>query len=136
MELSLRYVKATREFYVPALDRMQRQSETNKQGSSEDLVDFPEACAYLIRSAGERAFDTYEELLSHGLSKELARTVLPLGTYTEWFSQMNLRMLLHLLGLRTDPHAQHEVRVYAAAMLELAEEHFPTAVAAWRESRE
>ena len=34
-ELSLRYVKATREFYVPALDRMQRQSETNKQGSAD-----------------------------------------------------------------------------------------------------
>lgn len=134
-EISLRYVKATQEFYIPALDRMQKQSESNKQGSSDELVEQPEECAALIHQSGMRAFHTYEQLLQRGLSKELARTVLPLGTYTEWFSQMNLRMFLHMMGLRLDPHAQYEVRAYAEAMMTLAKEHFPVTIAAWERSR-
>jgi thymidylate synthase (FAD) len=130
-EISLRYVQATREFYVPALDRMQRQSTTNKQGSSSELVDSPEICAKVIWDSGNRAFDDYELLLREGLAKELARTVLPLGTYTEWFAQMNLHNFFHMLSLRLDPHAQYESRVYADAMLELARPAFPTTIAAW-----
>ncbi len=134
-EISLRYVKAAREFYVPALDRMQRQSETNKQGSAPELVDDPGYCASVIAEAGKIAFDAYEQLLREGLAKELARTVLPLGTYTEWFWQADLHNLFHMLGLRTDPHAQYEVRAYADAMLELARDAFPVTVGAWERSR-
>lgn len=43
-EVSYRYVTAVREFYVPALDRMQKKSESNKQGSSSEVVDNPELC--------------------------------------------------------------------------------------------
>lgn len=134
-EISLRYVQATREFYVPALDRMQKQSAANKQGSSDEVVDDPDHCARLIRDAGDAAFDTYESLLANGLSKELARTVLPLGTYTEWFSQMSLHNFLHMLSLRLDAHAQFESRVYAQAMLDLARPHFPSVIASWEELR-
>lgn len=134
-EISLRYVQATREFYVPTLDRMQRQSTTNKQGSSSEIVDYPAQCEDLIRQAGNAAFQTYEALLLEGLAKELARTVLPLGTYTEWFTQMNLHNFFHMAGLRTDPHAQYETRVYAEAMLTLARGAFPTTVAAWENNK-
>lgn len=134
-EISLRYVKASNEFYIPAPDRMQRQSETNKQGSSSELVADPEQCETLIRQAGHAAYHTYETLLDQGLSKELARTVLPLGTYTEWFWQNDLHNFLHMLGLRLDPHAQYEIRVYAQAMLDLARPYFPTAIATWERSR-
>ena len=134
-EISLRYVQATREFYVPALDRMQRQSATNKQGSAPELVDDPEGCAELICQSCEFAFDTYESLLHRGLSKELARTVLPLGTYTEWFWQNDLHNMLHMLGLRLDPHAQYEVRVYAEACLALLRPVFPNAIESWEKTR-
>lgn len=73
----------------------------------------------------------YERLLDLGLSKELARTVLPLGTYTEWYWQTDLHNFLHMCKLRLDPHAQYEIRVYAQAMLDLARPHFPTAITAW-----
>ncbi len=134
-EISLRYVQAAREFYIPALDRMQKQSTTNKQGSSSEIVDRPDRCAEVIEYAGNDAFDAYERLLEYGLAKELARTVLPLGTYTEWFAQMSLHNLMHMLGLRLDPHAQFESRTYAEAMLTLARGAFPKTIATWESMR-
>lgn len=133
-EISYRYVKAAREFYVPAPERMQRQSTSNKQGSAVELVDDPEACATIMRYSNERAFDAYEALLEKGLAAELARAVLPVATYTEWYWQQDLHNLLHLLKLRLDPHAQYEIRVYAEAMLKLIEPLYPTVLAAWREA--
>lgn len=134
-EVSYRYVQAAREFYVPALDRMQRKAETNKQGSSSAIVDEPEACASMIDRAGHAAFDVYEGLLRQGLAPELARTVLPCGTYTEWYWKCDLHNTLHMLGLRLDPHAQYEIRVYAEAMLSMLHPIYPTIVAAWERSR-
>ena len=134
-EISYRYVQATREFYVPEIDRCQKQSETNKQGSAIEIVERPEMCAGIIRKQCNHAFDAYELLIQEGLSNELARTVLPVGTYTEWYWQNDLHNTLHLLGLRLDAHAQYEIRVYAEAMLALIEPHFPTIINAWRESR-
>lgn len=130
-EVSYRYVKAAREFYVPALDRMQRKSESNKQGSSSEIVDDPARCAEVMRSAGNIAFDNYDWLLEQGLAPELARSVLPCGTYTEWYWQCDLHNTLHMLRLRLDPHAQYEIRVYAQAMLELIRPLYPTIIASW-----
>lgn len=129
-EVSYRYVKAAREFYVPALDRMQKKAESNKQGSSSEVIEYPQQAADLIRWAGNQAFDTYETLLEMGLAPELARSVLPLGTFTEWYWQADLHNTLHMLRLRLDPHAQYEIRVYAEAMRELLRPIFPTIIEA------
>lgn len=134
-EISYRYVSAARVFYVPEYSRMQKKAENNKQGSSEEIVDDPALCADLMRTAGNGAFDVYNALLNRGLAPELARTVLPLSTYTEWYTRMDLHNLLHLVGLRTDPHAQYETRVYAEAMLSLARVHFPTIISSWEKHR-
>ena len=134
-EVSLRYVTAVREFYVPEDDRLNKKSDTNKQGSSAEIVERPELCSELIRTAGDCAFETYENLLAEGLAPELARIVLPLSTYTEWYCQWDLHNFLHMIGLRTDPHAQYETRLYAEAMLKLAEQVYPNIIAAWRRSR-
>lgn len=135
-EISYRYVQAVREFYLPEPGRLQKQSQTNKQGSSIEIVDRPEMCAGIILKQCNHAFDAYEQLIQEGLSNELARTVLPLGTYTEWYWQNDLHNTLHLLNLRLDPHAQYEIRVYAEAMLDLIEPLYPTIIAAWREANE
>lgn len=132
-EVSYRYVKAAREFYVPAPERMQAQSNSNKQGSSHEVIAFPENAIQQIVDAGNFAFDTYERLLNLGLAAELARSVLPLGTYTEWYWQNDLHNTLHLLRLRLDSHAQYEIRVYAEAMLALLEPIFPTIIRSWKE---
>lgn len=133
-EVSYRYVRAAREFYVPTPDRMQKQSENNKQGSSNEVVGNPDGCADIMNQAGHDAFNSYEMLLEHGLAAELARTVLPVATYTEWYWQQDLHNLLHMLRLRLDAHAQYEIRVFAQAMLDLVRPIFPTIIRAWEES--
>lgn len=130
-EESLRYVSAREAFYVPAVERMQKQSQTNKQGSSVELVDDPELCRAIMNSTNQAAFATYQRLLDEGLAKELARSVLPLSTYTAWYWKCDLRNILHLLWLRLDPHAQYEIRVYADAILDLLRPHFPNLIASW-----
>jgi len=133
-EVSYRYVRAAREFYVPHVSRMQRKSESNKQGSSSETIDDPATAATMFHWIGKQAFDTYDELLNMGLAPELARAVLPCGTYTEWYWQNDLHNTLHMLRLRLDPHAQYEIRVYAEAMLELLEPVFPTIIESWRKT--
>lgn len=134
-EVSYRYVTAAREFYVPAPDRMQKAPTQNKQGSSSEVVENPEQCRFIINRGCEIAFDTYDYLLKEGLAPELARMVLPVGTYTEWYWQSDLHNFLGMLRLRLDPHAQYEIRVYAEAMLALARPVFPTIIAAWEKTR-
>lgn len=130
-EESLRYVDARREFYIPAADRCQLQSQSNKQGSAVECVEDPEFVRALIERSNNASFDAYDQLLATGLARELARSVLPLGTYTAWYWQANLRMALHFLSLRADQHAQYEIRVYAEAMLDQLRPIFPTIIKAW-----
>lgn len=130
-EISYRYVTAAREFYVPDAMRMQRKAETNKQGSSNEIVDEPHNCQQLMRTVCNNAFDAYDALLKHGLAPELARSVLPVATYTEWYWQCDLHNTLHMLRLRLDPHAQYEIRVYAQAMLDLIRPMFPAIIESW-----
>ena len=134
-EVSYRYVTAEKEYYVPQLDRMQKKSESNKQGSADELVKNPAQCKAYIEHACDVAFDVYQKLLAEGLAPELARAVLPVNTYTEWYWQQNLHNFLHMAALRTDPHAQWETRMVATACLELAEQAFPSIVGAWREKQ-
>lgn len=134
-EISYRYVKAVREFYVPELDRMQRKATDNKQGSADALVDNPEICADLIRRSCDCSFDVYDTLLKEGLSPELSRTVLPLGTYTEWYYQQDLHNFFHMLGKRLDKGAQYEIRVFAQAMLDLVRPVLPGLIGSWEKYR-
>jgi len=69
------------------------------------------------------AREVYEERLAFGVSRELARVDMPVGNYTEWYWKIDLRNLLHFLGLRMDQHAQPEIRAYANAIARI--------VAAW-----
>jgi thymidylate synthase (FAD) len=66
-----------------------------------------------------------------GLSRELARIGLTLGTYTQWYWQSNLRNLLHFISLRSTQHAQYEVREYSDAMLEMIKPIVPNCVEAF-----
>jgi thymidylate synthase (FAD) len=65
--------------------------------------------------------------------RELARSVLPVATYSHMFCTVNLLNLLHFLSLRSDAGAQYEIKVYALAMRDLVREVVPTCIAAWEE---
>ena len=62
----------------------------------------------------------YQELNEAGIARELARSILPVNIYTEWYWKNDLHNLLHFIGLRSDSHAQYEIRVYSDAMAEFA----------------
>lgn len=71
----------------------------------------------------------------NGMSRELARIVLPTNIYTQWYWKVDLHNLLHFLRLRADPHAQKEIRVYANAMCQLVREWCPLAYEAFEDYR-
>ncbi|MDD9991300.1 MAG: FAD-dependent thymidylate synthase [Rhodospirillales bacterium] len=107
------------------------QSEFNKQGRDDALSD-NEARHALSRfdDTSKRAYAVYKNLLNEntrrtlrnpsytGLARELARAVLPVNYYTQFYWKIDLHNLLHFLSLRADDHAQYEIRAYAEVILD------------------
>lgn len=123
-ELSGRYSEMPEEFYVPA--EVYEQSTTNKQGRGEMVGDlFSRSISMNMTHNGSRSFALYAKLREENIARETARIVLPLSTYTQWCTTMNLHNLLHMLELRLDPHAQWECRVYADAIAKIVEDWCP-----------
>ena len=67
----------------------------------------------------------YQVLLEHELSREVARALLPVANYTECIWKIDLHNFFHFVKLRSDSHAQREIRDYADAMYELVKPNFP-----------
>lgn len=135
-EYSGRYSIMPKLWYVPETKDIKHQDSVNKQGSSGEF-DFAEATEIqsMIDRASERAFDDYEELISRGVSREMARITLPLNMYTEIVWQMDLNNMLKFLWLRDDSHAQWEIQVYAKAIAEKVKEKFPLTYEAYMRKR-
>jgi len=132
-EISARYAELPEEFYVPKLDQITTQSSSNKQMRTD--VQHPQAneLQELIKLQSEAAHATYRALIEKGAPRELARSVLPVGTYSHMFATVDLHNLFHFLKLRLHEHSQYEIRVYAKAMLELIEPVVPVSTAAFRQ---
>jgi thymidylate synthase (FAD) len=131
-ELSARYRPLPAEFYIPAAEQITTQSKDNKQMRTDDRHPLAEDFRQAMRSQNEEAFELYEAMLKEGCPRELARSVLPVSTYSHMFATMNLHNMFKFLAERLHPHAQYEIRVYAEAMLKLAEPVAPVAVGAFK----
>lgn len=128
-EISGRYSVMPDEFYLPALEDVAEQSTDNKQGRMADPM-APERATEVQKAIAEvhsQAYEGYTKLLEGGTARELARVVLPLSLYTEWYWQIDLHNLFRFLKLRMDPHAQKEIRAYAVVMKDLAAKVCPLA---------
>lgn len=132
-EMSARYTELPEEYYVPEADQITTQSTSNKQMRTDELHPKAETMREWMRVTNQVSFKMYHDLLAEGCPRELARSVLPVATYSQMFGTVNLHNLFHFLGLRTHSHAQYEIRVYALAMLELIRPVCPVAVTAWEE---
>lgn len=133
-ELSARYRELPEEFYVPEPDKIGVQSKNNKQGRTlGSTFDERTWVAKIIQQQGEAAFAAYRTLIAADVPRELARSVLPVATYSHMFATVNLLNLLRFLTLRCDGHAQYEIRVYAEAMRDLTRLVAPVAIAAWED---
>jgi thymidylate synthase (FAD) len=124
-EISRRYVTENPEFYIPEW----RSKPTNgaKQGS-EDFIDhyaLTEGLTEMYHDAVVQAQKCYDFLIGSGVAPEQARFVLPQGTYTEWWWTGSLAAYARVYSLRSDPHAQWEVRQYADAISSLIQPLFP-----------
>lgn len=132
-EVSARYTALPEEYYVPAGDKIGWQSHTNKQMRVDGDRDDQEYVRSLIDAQCMHAFQTYRELIDKGVARELARSVLPVNTYSKMFAKVDLHNLFHFCRLRLHEHAQYEIQVYAEAMLEQIEPIVPLAVKAFKE---
>jgi len=107
-EESLRYCVAERDYFIPC-------GLNQKQLA-------------LWKIYNEEQFDRYN-LMKQTMPKELARSILPLGTYTKFYWTVNGRSLMNFLKLRLDKRAQAEIREYAEAILDMVKAVAPVSFA-------
>ncbi len=125
-EFSMRYARATDDFYVPEAEDVRTQ--VGKPGAySFDPVDpaLAETTREELRAVYETAYATYERLVEQGVARELARAVLPVGAYTEFYWTVNARALMNFVSLRAADTAQREIRRYADAVERFLAEKMP-----------
>lgn len=114
--ISGRYVDFSESFWE--LKTLRKQSIDSKQGSSNELLNDTE----LLKQWNDTinmAQNTYNNMVDRGVSKELARTVLPLALNTTFIWTGSLLAYLHLFELRLKPDAQEETRILAQNILDL-----------------
>lgn len=122
-------------FYRPSLEAVRKQSPRNRQGGDKpvDALTAQEFDEYL--AAVQAHYGKYEEFLTKGVARELARIGLPLNVYTEWYWKCDLHNIFHFLSLRMDAHAQQEIQDYAQAMFALIQPIVPVAAEAFVDYR-
>ena len=139
-EYSGRYSVMSDDCYVPESEYIQPQSMSNKQGRAGKLSDgWKQKYKTIISDITNKAIIAYKiilgnETISHGgLTRELARTILPVSNYTECYWKIDLHNFFHFCNLRMDSHAQQEIRDYAIPMFEMVKPHFPIATEAFED---
>ncbi len=125
-EFSARYSQMPNVHYIPELERIQKQSSTNKQGSGEPLhPQQAENARDLIRHEQNVVYADYADLLKQGIAKEIARINTPVSRYSKMRAKGNLRNWLGFLMLRCDKTAQWEIRQYADVVAGIVKEIWP-----------
>jgi thymidylate synthase (FAD) len=131
-EFSMRYAKATDDFYVPEAEDVRTQIGKPGAYSFEPVeAELAEETREALEAVYEQAFATYERLVEAGVARELARSVLPVGAYTEFYWTVNARALMNFVSLRAHETAQREIRRYAEAVETFLAEKMPVTHAAF-----
>ena len=133
-EISARYSELPEEYYIPSYQVMTTQDRKNKQSRTEVQIQNVGWHQGNMVAHMRQSFQLYHELLEAGLARELARSVLPMATYTRYFGTVDLHNLFHFIRERVNPGAQWEMRQYAHALLELISPIVPIAVDAFRKT--
>ncbi len=147
-EYSARYSILDKEFYLPKIENLAAQSQSNRQGRGDVLQGVQaKKVLDLLKNDAEQTYNNYEMMLNErydgsvidekeiGLARELARMNLTLNTYTQWYWKTDLLNLMNFLRLRADHHAQYEIRTYADAMLDTLKKWVPITYEAFMDYR-
>jgi thymidylate synthase (FAD) len=131
-EFSMRYARATDDFYIPAAEDVRTQVGKPGAYSFEAVPDdVAETTREELRQVYEAAYAAYEKLVELGVARELARAALPVGAYTEFYWTVNARALMNFLSLRNSETAQREIRRYAEACEHFLAERMPVTYGAF-----
>lgn len=129
-EISRRYVTEDPEFFFP--DSWRSKPEKAKQGSGWGVVDYlnygsieEEPVNEAVSGFYHFAKDLYEEMLENGIAPEQARMVLPQSMFTEWWWTGSLIAFSRFYNLRSDSHAQEEIREIAFKVEDVVGPLFP-----------
>ncbi|AWD33440.1 Thymidylate synthase ThyX [Candidatus Fokinia solitaria] len=133
-EYSARYSILDSDMYTPDDSTPCLQSSSNKQGRDTTVdTTLGKQISSSIQKNNETAYLLYEELLANGVAKEIARIVLPLNCYTQFYWKVNLNNLMHFIKLRLDRHAQYEIRQYAKILYDILKIWVPTSLEAFND---
>jgi thymidylate synthase (FAD) len=131
-EFSLRYARATDDFYVPDADDVRTQVGKPGAYSFEPVSpELAEETREELKAVYDHAYATYTRLVEQGVARELARSVLPVGAYTQFYWTVNARALMNFVSLRNSELAQLEIRRYAEAVERFFEQQMPVTHAAF-----
>jgi thymidylate synthase (FAD) len=131
-EFSMRYARASDEFYVPDAEDVRTQVGKPGAYSFEPVSDeLAEQTREKLQEVYDAAYQTYGELVEAGVAREVARAALPVGAYTEFYWTVNARSLMNFISLRNSETAQREIRRYAEACERFLEEQMPVTYAAF-----
>ena len=115
--ISGRYVDFSDTYYE--IKQFRTQSKDSKQGSGEDLSKWRNELALNIqKDIIMRCSAAYDELLLLGVSKEQARSVLPLSLETTMIWTGSLYSFIRLYKQRTKSDAQKEINMVVTIMME------------------
>ena len=125
-EFSQRYAIPT-DTFATVLPDLRRQDTENRQNSIDDL---PSEVIEFLKSKTDTHFrdavDLYNYMLSRGVAKECARSVLPLNTVTRLYMSGTIRSWLHYVDLRGDNGTQKEHMSIARSIGEILDTELPT----------
>ena len=122
-ESSRRYTSEKLEFWIP--DRVRKQSERNKQGSSDEEANFP---IYSWKLSANIGMEMYRSAISEGVCREQARALLPQSMLTRFYMTGNLRSWWSFLNSRLKDDTQYETRVIAQKMKDHLDRLWPEAM--------
>jgi len=131
-EFSARYSEAPNQFYLPDLSMVRTQK--GKPGAyvfeQADMEVSMNALEHM-RKAYEDAYTAYASMIRDGVAKELARTVLPVGMYTQFYWTVNARSIMNFCSLRSASTAQFEIREYSFAIEKIFAGIMPITFNSW-----
>ncbi len=125
-EFSARYAVMPDLHYVPAIERIQKQSKHNKQGSSESMdPGYAEQVTIDLTQQQKLVYSSYNNMLEHGVAREVARINTPVSRYSKMRAKGNLRNWFGFLMLRCDETAQLEIRQFADVVAKIIKQLWP-----------
>jgi thymidylate synthase (FAD) len=134
---SLRWDEAIPKMYVPYINRPFIPKDRDQKNVRKNLYETHSHIEYnsmcnIMKISFEQSYRNYKALLSHGVTQELARNVLPAAQMSIIHVSFNPRSLMHFLSLRIDSpenrypsHPQWEVEDVARKFQRAFDVHWP-----------